>query len=111
MPRVDRQLLRFGRTTRRFLALTVVLGSATGLLVVGQAWLLATAISTAFVDGAGLRTLRTTLAALLAVVIMRAAVAWMTELAAHRSSAAVKSELRAALLDAGRGPLDDPPLV
>ena len=50
-------------------------------------------------DGEGLSTLATALGALLAVVVGRAALAWASEVTAHRSSAEVKSELRTALAE------------
>ena len=70
----------------------------TAALAVGQAALLATAISSAFMDGAGAAALSLTLAALAVVLIGRAVVAWGQEWVARRCSAAVKSTLRMQLL-------------
>jgi thiol reductant ABC exporter CydD subunit len=81
--------------TRRFLVCSVVLGLAVAALVIVQAHLLAAAISRAFVGGAALGQLRAVLLLLLVVTACRAAVAWAQEWAAHRSAAAVMSELRA----------------
>ncbi|MCP9981383.1 thiol reductant ABC exporter subunit CydD [Actinomadura madurae] len=55
-------------------------------------------LTRAFLDGASLADLRTPMLLLLAVVLARTLVAWLAEVAAHRSSAAVKSELRRRLL-------------
>jgi thiol reductant ABC exporter CydD subunit len=74
-----------------------VLGAINGLLVIAQAWLIAVVISGAF-DGRGLSGLRGALAALLAVVVARAGVAWGFEVVSGRSSPRVKSQLRSALL-------------
>jgi ATP-binding cassette, subfamily C, bacterial CydCD len=60
--------------------------------------LLAVAITSAFVQGAGLDSLRATLAALAVVLAARAVVAWAQESVARRCSAAVKSNLRMRLL-------------
>ncbi|GAA0330696.1 thiol reductant ABC exporter subunit CydD [Actinoallomurus spadix] len=102
----DPRLLRYARTTRAYLALSVVLGAATAGLVIAQAALLAGLIAHAFVGGASLAASRTPLLLLLAVVAGRALVAWLQEVAAHRTSAAVKSRLRGLLLEraVGLGP-------
>ena len=84
--------------TRVNLAVSIVLGTVTAVLVVGQAWLLATIVSGAFVDGAGLAAMQTMVVLLLGVVVLRALVAWYSEVAAARCSAQVKSELRRALV-------------
>jgi ATP-binding cassette subfamily C protein CydCD len=76
----------------------VALGLATALLAVAQAWLLATAIDSAFLGGADLTALRTTLTALAGVLAARAAISWAQESVARRCSAAVKSSLRMRLL-------------
>jgi thiol reductant ABC exporter CydD subunit len=66
--------------------------------VIAQASILADIITDAFLNGADLAGLRTPLLLLGAVVAARAVLAWAQEAAAHRSSAAVKSELRRQLL-------------
>lgn len=80
-----------------FIAGSIVLGSLSALLIVAQAWLLATVIADAFA-GEGVRQLRAVLAALVVVVLARAVIAWGAELVAQRCSALAKSQLRAALL-------------
>ena len=96
---VDPRLLHHARATRPYLLLSVVLGTVTALLIVAQAWLLATAVAGAFLDGQGLGDLGGAVWALLAVVVVRAGVTWYTEVAANRSSARVKSDLRSALTE------------
>ncbi len=98
MKALDQRLLEYARATRTFLLLSVCLGVLSALLIVAQAWLLADVVSRAFLDGKGLAQLRTPLILLLLVVLARATVAWAAELAASRSSARAKSQLRAALL-------------
>jgi hypothetical protein len=92
-------LLRYGRAARAYLVLTVALGTATALLVVTQAWVLATIVGGAFSDGEDLAELRAPVFVLLVVVLLRALVVWYAEVAANRSSARVKSQLRAARVE------------
>jgi thiol reductant ABC exporter CydD subunit len=90
----DPRLLRYARTTRRFVVLSVLIGGMTALLVVAQAWLIATVVNDAFFHHASVTSLRDPLGLLLAVIVGRAVLAWATEGAAHRASASAKSELR-----------------
>ncbi|MFE7128116.1 thiol reductant ABC exporter subunit CydD [Streptomyces sp. NPDC057617] len=99
MKPIDPRLLRYARATRFFLAAVVALGLVGAGLVVAQAMLIAEVVVGGFqrgLDGSGLRT---PLLLLAAVAIGRGLVSWLTELAAHRASAAVKSELRGRLLE------------
>ncbi|GAA2150812.1 thiol reductant ABC exporter subunit CydD [Actinomadura napierensis] len=98
MKPLDPRLLRYARTTRIFLLSSVALGTATAALIIAQATLLADMLTRAFLGGATLTGLRTPMLLLLGVVLGRAFVAWLQEVAAHRSSAAVKSQLRGRLL-------------
>jgi thiol reductant ABC exporter CydD subunit len=95
---LDQRLLAYARATRTFLFVSVGLGVLSALLIVLQAWLLADVVARAFLGGSSLVALQTPLVALLLVVLARATVAWLAELAASRSSARAKSQLRAALL-------------
>ncbi|MFJ3724630.1 thiol reductant ABC exporter subunit CydD [Streptomyces sp. NPDC090045] len=99
MKPIDPRLLRYARSTRLFLGAVVALGLVGAGLVVGQAMLIAEIVVGAFEKGLGGEALRTPLLLLAAVALGRGLVAWLTELAAHRASAAVKSELRGRLLD------------
>ncbi len=99
MRALDPRLLRYARATRTFLFVSVALGVLSALLILAQAWLLAVLVAGAFRHGRDLSQLRTPLTVLLCVVLARAAVAWAAELAASRSSARAKSQLRAALLE------------
>ncbi|MCX5200004.1 thiol reductant ABC exporter subunit CydD [Streptomyces sp. NBC_00237] len=106
MKPIDPRLLRYARATRFFLGAVVVLGLAGAGLVVAQAMLIAEVVVGGFKDGLDSSEVLTPLLLLAAVALGRALVAWLTELAAHRASAAVKSELRGRLLEraAGLGP-------
>ncbi|MFI6765682.1 thiol reductant ABC exporter subunit CydD [Streptomyces sp. NPDC050355] len=96
---VDPRLLRYARATRGFLAAVVVLGLAGAGLVVGQAMLIAEIVVGAFQRDLDLGGLTTPLALLAAVSVGRGLISWLTELAAHRAGAAVKSELRMRLVE------------
>ncbi|MGW4756701.1 thiol reductant ABC exporter subunit CydD [Streptomyces chartreusis] len=99
MKPIDPRLLRYARATRLFLIAVVGLGVVGAVLVIAQAMLIAEAVVGAFQQGLSAAELRTPLLLLVAVAVGRAVVAWLTELAAHRASAAVKSELRGRLLE------------
>lgn len=96
---VDPRLLRYAHATRGFLVAVVVLGLAGAGLVIGQAMLIAEIVVGAFQHRLGTGALATPLALLAAVSVGRGLVSWLTELAAHRAGAAVKSELRMRLIE------------
>ncbi|WP_039938379.1 ABC transporter transmembrane domain-containing protein, partial [Streptomyces himastatinicus] len=99
MKPIDPRLLRYARATRFFLAASVALGLAGAGLVIAQAMLIAEIVVGAFQRSQGVGALTAPLIWLALVAGGRAAVSWLTELAAHRASAAVKSELRLGLLE------------
>ncbi|MEU0223347.1 thiol reductant ABC exporter subunit CydD [Streptomyces sp. NPDC006284] len=99
MKPIDPRLLRYARATRFFLMAVVVLGAVGAGLLVAQAMLIAEVVVGAFQHGLTVAELRAPVLLLVAVACGRALVGWLTELAAHRASAAVKSELRGRLLE------------
>ncbi|MFF3848576.1 thiol reductant ABC exporter subunit CydD [Streptomyces sp. NPDC002328] len=99
MKPIDPRLLRYARATRLFLVAVVGLGVVGAALVIAQAMLIAEVVVGAFQHGLSIAELRTPLVLLAVVAAGRATVSWLTELAAHRASAAVKSELRGRLLE------------
>ncbi|MGW9251854.1 thiol reductant ABC exporter subunit CydD [Streptomyces albidoflavus] len=99
MKPIDPRLLRYARATRLFLAAVVVLGALGAGLVIAQAMLLAELIVSSFEQRFDTGDLTTPLLLLVAVALGRALVSWLTELAAHRASAAVTSELRMRLVE------------
>ena len=96
---VDPRLLHYARRTHRYLVLTVVLGGLTAALVLAQAGLIAVTISDVVVHRQGLAHVRTFMVLLGIVVLTRSLVGWVGERAAHRASAAAKSDLRTALVE------------
>ncbi|MER6421549.1 thiol reductant ABC exporter subunit CydD [Streptomyces sp. NPDC001137] len=99
MKPIDPRLLRYARATRLFMVAVVGLGVVGAALVIAQAMLIAEVVVGAFQHGMSVGELGTPLLLLAAVAGGRALVSWLTELAAHRASAAVKSELRGRLLE------------
>ncbi|MEU3499665.1 thiol reductant ABC exporter subunit CydD, partial [Streptomyces hundungensis] len=99
MKPIDARLLRYARATRFFLAAVVALGLVGAGLIIAQAMLIAEVVVGAFKDGHDAAGLRTSLLLLAAVAVGRGLVSWLTELAANKASAAVKSELRGRLLE------------
>ncbi|MFF0012871.1 thiol reductant ABC exporter subunit CydD [Streptomyces sp. NPDC005374] len=99
MKPIDPRLIRYARATRLFLVAVVGLGVLGALLVIAQAMLIAEIVVGAFQHGMSVAELRTPLLLLAAVAVGRGLVSWLTELAAHRASAAVKSQLRGRLLE------------
>lgn len=98
MKPLDRRLLRHARAARTYVALSVLLGGVTAGLVIAQAWLVAGLVDDGFSKHEGLSALTAPMSALLAVIVGRAGLGWLSEAAAHRASARVKSQLRGQLL-------------
>jgi ATP-binding cassette subfamily C protein CydD len=96
---VDPRLLHRARASVGYLAVCIAIGVVTAVLIVAQARLLAHGIAATFIDGADLTELQPTMLLLIVVIVGRAMAVWLTEGAAHRASAAVKSQLRTQLLD------------
>ncbi|MCX4882042.1 thiol reductant ABC exporter subunit CydD [Streptomyces sp. NBC_00847] len=99
MKPIDPRLLHYARATRLFLVSVVSLGALGAGLLIAQAMLIAEVVVGSFQHGMSVAELGTPLLQLVAVACGRALVSWLTELAAHRASAAVKSELRGRLLE------------
>jgi ATP-binding cassette, subfamily C, bacterial CydD len=102
----DNRLLRHARPTRGYVAVSVVIGLAQAVLAVAQAYALATVVVGAFLQGRDVAALAVPLGILAGAIAARALLAWAAEVVAHRTSAAVKSELRRRVLHhvVGLGP-------
>lgn len=97
---LQRRLLATGRGAGGAVTAAVLVGLAGAALAVVQAWLLAHAITAAFLGGADVGALVPTLAALGVVLLARAGLGWGSELLAVRISSRVKADLRARVLAA-----------
>ena len=101
----DPRLLRYASAARWFLSVGALLGLAQTVTVIAFSWLLSQSITLAL-TGASQDSLAFTTAALAGVIVVRAALVWLLEVAATRGAAQVKSQLRRQVLDrvAERGP-------
>ncbi|MDR1851924.1 MAG: thiol reductant ABC exporter subunit CydD [Propionibacteriaceae bacterium] len=95
---VDVRLIKRSAATRAFILATVVVGIVAACLVLAQSWVLSSAVTTVFDGGFG--TLLSASTTLILIFAGRAVLAWATQWLGHRSSAAVKSQLRAEITDA-----------
>ncbi|MEY4136747.1 MAG: hypothetical protein RL205_875 [Actinomycetota bacterium] len=95
---LDPRLLRYARSTRGFMVAAVLLGVVTAILVILQARALSTVIVDVTAHGFSLSEVGGLVLAVAALMGARAVLSWATEIAAFRSAAAVKEELRTAAL-------------
>jgi ATP-binding cassette, subfamily C, bacterial CydD len=94
----DRRLLHYARATRGYLASMAATGVTQAGLVLAQAYVLATVLVQAYEQQRNLTALAVPLVILLLTICARASLAWAAEVAAQRTSTAVKQELRQHLL-------------
>jgi ATP-binding cassette subfamily C protein CydCD len=99
MKPLDPRLLRYARSTRGFIIVAVLLGVLTAMLVIAQARLLSDVIVKVTSGGESWDQVRTGVYLVGLVFVIRAAIAWLSEVAAVRASARAKAELREATLD------------
>lgn len=97
---VEPRLLKRAGAARTHLAASVVVGVATALFVIVQAWLLAHAVTVVFSYRALPPDWVLTLVLLLGAFTARGVLGWFSSVLAHRSSATVKSQLRRDVLAA-----------
>jgi len=96
---VDPRLIRYASASRGFFVAIGAIAVAQTAVIVAFAWLLTRAI-VGTIDGMPWPDLSATLAALAAVVAVRALLLWAREVVAARASARVQTQLRTALLAA-----------
>ena len=96
---LDPRLLRYARSVRGFIVLAIVLGAVTGVLVIMQARLLSSVIVDVTAEGMSWPDVADAVLALALVFAARSGIAWLAEIAAFRSSAKAKQELRSAALE------------
>ncbi len=101
-PRTDREqafLRSRAKPVRGTLLLSSALAVSNGLLLVAQHWLLATALADVILHQAGLADIRERLAAILGLILLRAALTWAAEVRAVEAGARVKQAVRRELAD------------
>ncbi|GAA3718645.1 hypothetical protein GCM10022204_43420 [Microlunatus aurantiacus] len=96
---VDPRLLRRARATRGYLVAGIAVGTVTAGVIVGQAWLLASAIAGTFARR-DLSAVTATIWPLVGVFVARGLLSWLNSVLAQRSAAAVKSQLRTEIMAA-----------
>jgi ATP-binding cassette, subfamily C, bacterial CydCD len=96
---LDKRLLRLALDSRLNLFLTIGFGLAGGVASVMQAYLLSKTIDRAFLKGQGVNGLQSLLAALLVIIVLRAGLAWASEISANAIAARVKISLRTLLFE------------
>ena len=99
MKPLDPRLLAHAHATRGFLLASVVIGTVSAALLVAQALLIASAVTAAFQDGAGLQEVRSALVGLVGIAVARAVLAWASEAVGHRSAATATSQLRMQVIE------------
>lgn len=91
-------MIALGRTSTVAFVATVLFGTVRALLLLAQAWLIATVVAGAFIAGESGARLRLPMALLLTVVLLRAGVAWCFDMASIRCSTRVRTNLRTSLV-------------
>ena len=87
------------RIARRWLLLSVALGIGGGALLVGQAHLLSRIVHGAFMAGLDRHSLMPMFLLLIAIIVTRAGLGWWRETAGFKAGAAVRGQVRRALMD------------
>jgi thiol reductant ABC exporter CydD subunit len=85
--------------TRRFLVISVVIGTLIAVLAVVQAFTLARIITDVFQAGVGLAQVSDAVLILMGVIAARVVLSYLNEVVANATAAKAKSQLRTALLD------------
>jgi len=85
------------RSVRERLVAAVLWGLAGGLLIILQAWLLATVCQQVVIDGQGLATVQPLLAGVALLVLLRGVASYLSEDAAVRAAAEVRQQVRSQL--------------
>ncbi|NLF04882.1 MAG: thiol reductant ABC exporter subunit CydD [Actinomycetales bacterium] len=94
MKPLDPRLLRYARSARGYLALTVALGLATAACAVAQALLIGHALGPVIADGASRAAVAPLVGWLAVVIAVRTAVVAVQERYAHRAATRAVAELR-----------------
>ncbi len=95
---VDPRLFRYAKSSRRFLIAAIVIGVLTAIVVIVQARLLSGVIVDVSSEGASWSQISFAVLSLGLVFVIRSLLHWGAELAAFRSSAVAKQELRTAAI-------------
>ncbi|WP_159564616.1 heme ABC transporter permease/ATP-binding protein CydD [Budvicia diplopodorum] len=99
----QRELTRWlqlqGSLAQRWLRLSTLLGLISGLLIIGQAWLLATILQALIIDNVAKVTLSNYFILMIVTIALRAALAWLRERVGFMYGAAIRQRIRKQVLD------------
>ena len=95
----DPRLMRYASATRGFIGASIVAGILTTALIIVQAFASTGIVVPVFTEGQALEDVRAALYVLTVVVLVRIALAYISERLAFKSSAAAKSQLRLGVLE------------
>ncbi|MEJ5223425.1 MAG: thiol reductant ABC exporter subunit CydD, partial [Anaerolineales bacterium] len=96
---MHRRLMKLARSTPLPLLLTILTGLGAGLLTIFQAWTLSSVINAVFLENRWLDEVWPTLQLMLALIIGRAVLAWVGDIAASAVAVRIKTDLRQRLFD------------
>ena len=96
---MHRRLLHQTQGTRSALTITILTGLIAGLLTIGQSYALSSTIDAVFLRGWTLSLVWPWLRAMLAIIVARAGLAWVNEVAANSIAVRIKTDLRARLFE------------
>ncbi|PHI32763.1 heme ABC transporter permease/ATP-binding protein CydD [Budvicia aquatica] len=88
-----------GSLAQRWLRLSTLLGLISGLLIIGQAWLLATLLHALIIDNVPKATLSHYFILLIVTVALRAVLMWIRERVGFMYGAAIRQRIRRQVLD------------
>ncbi|MEI2728247.1 MAG: thiol reductant ABC exporter subunit CydD [Candidatus Nanopelagicales bacterium] len=91
--------MRYASATRGFIGASIVAGILTTALIIVQAFAITGIVVPVFTEGQALEDVRAALYVLTVVVLVRIALAYISERLAFKSSAAAKSQLRLGVLE------------
>ena len=94
----DPRLLRYSRSSRGFLILSVAIAATGAALSITQAYLLANLITELFQHDRAIEDMRSTISTLLAVFLGKAVLGYISNFSAAKFSTRIKSELREGLI-------------
>ncbi len=96
---MHRRLITLARSTPLPLLLTILAGLGAGLLTIFQAWALSSIINDVFLENLWLDDVWPTLQLMLALIVGRALLAWVGDVAASAVAVRIKTDLRQRLFD------------
>ncbi len=96
---ITRKLINLARDSRLALALTILIGFLAGLLTIGQAWAISRVVDGVFLAACSLSEVAGLLQIILGILLLRALLAFGSEVSANAIAVKIKSDLRKRLFD------------